>query len=93
MELMRCDRRETFREAVFLCTMPFWALRISCGWAALKAASAAALSPAAIASSTLRTLERMAVRRDLLTSVRRAIWRTAFLAERVFAMSLVFLEI
>ena len=51
-----------------------------------KAAVAAVLSPEASASSTLRTKLRTRERRDLLTSVRRAILRVAFLAEEVLAM-------
>src|SRR5262245_5405858 len=50
----RWARRETFREAVFLWMTPLVAARINSGWAAVKAASAAALSPASRASSTLR---------------------------------------
>jgi hypothetical protein len=47
--------RETFREAALLCITFFWAERMRTGWAAVNAAVAAALSPEAIASSTLRT--------------------------------------
>lgn len=51
----RLARRETLRDAVFLCITPFVAARISSGCAALKAAVAAAVSPEAKASSTFRT--------------------------------------
>src|SRR5690606_11796026 len=83
---IRCARRETLREAVLRCRTPLPAARISSGWAALKAASAAALSPAAIAASTLRTQVRTREIRLLLIAVRRAILRAAFLAEVVLAM-------
>ena len=39
---IREARRETFREAVFLCTMLFWAARMISGCAARRAAWAAA---------------------------------------------------
>src|SRR5215467_9364539 len=57
-----------------------------CGPAALRASVAAALSPDLIASSTLRTEVRISERRDLLTSVRRAITRAALRAEEVLAI-------
>ena len=48
----------------------------------------ACLSPAAMASSTLRHLGLHGrVARDLFTSVRRLVLRAAFLAEDVFAIS------
>src|SRR5690606_25444592 len=53
--LRRAVRRETLRDAVLLCSTRFWADRISTGCASASAALAASLSPAAIASSTLRT--------------------------------------
>src|SRR4029079_10808816 len=56
------------------------------GSAALSAASAAALSPEAIASSTLRTEVRMRERRAMLMSVRRPITRVALRAEVVLAI-------
>ena len=34
MAFTRAARRDTFREAVFLCITPFWAPRIISGWAA-----------------------------------------------------------
>src|SRR5690606_32272313 len=86
MDLIRCARREIFRAAVFLCITPFWVLAMMSGWAVLRASAAAALSPDAIASSTLRTKVRTRVRRALLTSVRFTAWRAAFLAELVFAI-------
>src|SRR6476661_2443862 len=61
------------------------------GSASLKAVSAALRSPLAIASSTRRTEPRRAERRDLLTSVRRAIWRVALRADLVLAMSYSFI--
>src|SRR5262245_12566159 len=51
----RCASLDTFREAVFRCSTPLVEARINSGWAALKASAAAPLSPAARASSTLRT--------------------------------------
>ena len=56
------------------------------GCAAWRAVCAADLSPDAIASSTLRIKLRIRERRAVLISVRRAILRTIFLAERVFAI-------
>src|SRR5690242_13101884 len=56
------------------------------GWAAFRASAAADLSPEAIASSTLRRKVRIRERRVLLTSVRRAILRVAFLADVVLAI-------
>src|SRR3712207_1244895 len=84
---MRLARRETFREAVFLCTMPFWAARIISGSAARRAAAASVWLPEAIASSTLRMKVRMRLRRDRLISVRFAILRVIFLADTVLAMA------
>jgi hypothetical protein len=52
------------------------------------AVSARDRSPAVIASSTLRTALRKRVRRALLTTVRRMLWRAAFLADFVLAMIL-----
>ena len=53
--LIRLLNLETFRAAVFGCTIPFCAARMTNGSATRKAAAAAPWSPAAIASSTLRT--------------------------------------
>ena len=85
--LTRLDKREILREAAFLCRTPCCALRMISGCAALSASAAFALSPEAIASSTLRMCERIRERRDLLTSVRRSITRIAFLAETVLAIT------
>src|SRR5690606_22692531 len=62
------------------------AARISSGCASAKAACATSLLPDASASSTLRRKVRTRERRFLLTAVRRAIFRVAFLAEDVLAM-------
>src|SRR5436190_22177736 len=59
---------------------------ISSGSARVIALSAASRSPLLMASSTTRTAPRIWVRRDLLTAVRRAILRVAFLAEVVLAI-------
>jgi hypothetical protein len=67
--------------------MPFCAPRMSSGSAALRAASAAALSPALSASSTLRTDVRTRLVRSLLMTARRAATRVAFFAELVFAIN------
>src|SRR5918998_1022774 len=85
---MRLARRDTFREAVFACRMPFWAARIISGSAARRAAAASAWLPAAIASSTLRTKVRMRLRRERLIAVRFAILRVIFLADTVLAIGL-----
>src|SRR5437763_14552692 len=65
---------------------------ISSGSASVIAFSAASRSPLLIASSTVRTAPRIWVRRDLLTTVRRAILRVAFLAEEVLAIAQKFLR-
>src|ERR1700761_46969 len=88
--LTRLVRREILREAAFLCTMPFCAARASLGSAALNASAAVFGSLAAIASSTLRTYVRISLRRDLLTSVRRRVWRAAFWADLVLAIEFSF---
>src|SRR6478752_10323786 len=59
---------------------------MSSGSACAIAFSAASRSPLLIAASTVRTAPRIWVRRDLLTMVRRAILRVAFLAEVVLAI-------
>ncbi len=83
---IRCASRETLRRAALRWTMPRLAARISAGSASAMAATAAVRSPAEIASSTLRTVLRTRARRPLLTSVRRAIWRVAFLADFVLGI-------
>src|SRR4051794_24723356 len=62
------------------------AARIRAGSAFASAVTAAARSPVLMASSTVRTAPRIWVRRDLLTAVRRAILRVAFLAGVGLAM-------
>lgn len=84
---IRWASRETFRRAALRWPMPFCAARMMAGSASAMAATAAARSPAEIASSTLRTALRKRVRRDRLTMVRRALWRAAFLADDVLAMT------
>src|SRR5579859_4800491 len=66
--------------------IPVRAARMSAGSAATRAAWAAALLPPLMASSTSRSELRMRERRALLTSVRRAILRVAFLADLVLAI-------
>src|SRR5262249_61998156 len=84
--LIRAARRDTLRAAVFLWTTPFCAVRARTGSAAARALRAAALSPAASASSTLRTWDLNWERRDLLISVRRGILRAGLLAAVVVAI-------
>src|SRR5262245_16725282 len=86
MALMRAASRETLRAALRLWTTPFCAVRTRTGSASASARRAAVLSPAASASSTLRTCDLNCERRDLLISVRRTILRVAFLAEVVLAI-------
>jgi len=62
------------------------AARINSGCTARRASPAAALSPAARASSTFRTYVRSRLIRLRLTWVRRAIFRVAFLADFVLAI-------
>src|SRR6266536_3546587 len=78
--------RETLRFAALRWITPFWAARMISGAADFNASTAAVLSPEAIASSTLRTEVRISDRRDLLTSVRRAMTRAALRAEEVLAI-------
>src|SRR6185437_10229178 len=87
---MRWARRDTFRLALFLCTMPRCPARMMTGSAALKAARAAVRSPLWIASSTLRTEFFSTERRPLFISVRRAITRVALRADLVLAIDLSF---
>src|SRR5208282_4351481 len=82
----RAVRRETLRDAVFLWITPRCAARITTGATVCKTSAATFASPAAIASSTLRTKVRSRLRRARFTAVRRAIFRTAFLAELVLAI-------
>src|SRR6185295_16978734 len=82
-----CVSRDTLRLAVFRCTWPWRAARISAGSAFFMASNALLRSPEAIASSTARSVLRIRDRRALLISVRRAILRAAFLAEEVLAMN------
>lgn len=67
--LIRPDRREILRATAFLSNTPFAALRCNSGWAATKAALAAAASPLAIASSTFFTAVRAALRRAIFIVV------------------------
>src|SRR5262245_16503088 len=89
---MRSVSRETFRLALFFGQTPFWAALMISGSASFMAASANARSPAAIASSTLRTKPRTRERRALLMRVRRAILRVAILADLVLAILVPFGE-
>jgi hypothetical protein len=86
MALTRLASRETLREALLRCASPFCAVRTKTGSASFSAAAAASLSPEAIASSTYRAQLRMRLRRPLLASVRRMVWRAAFFADLVLAM-------
>jgi hypothetical protein len=86
-DFTRFVRRAMRRDAVFLCTMPFWAARMTIGSALASAVLAAAPSPDVSASSTFRRKVRIWLRRERFTAVRRAIFRTAFFAEAVFAIS------
>ena len=54
VEVTRALSRDILRAAVFLWKTPLVTPRISSGWASRRAASAADLSPEAMASSTLR---------------------------------------
>src|SRR5437588_2802752 len=72
--------------------MPFCADRMMAGSASFSAAVALPRSPAAIASSTLRTKLRNWERRALLIAVRRAILRVALRAELVLAIPELFIS-
>ena len=85
---MRWVKRETLRLALFLCTTFRCAARMITGSASFIAAIAALRSPLAIASSTFRTELRSEVRRALLISVRRAIFRVALRAVDVLAITI-----
>src|SRR5579862_6448699 len=78
--------RDTLRDPVFLCMTPLPTARISSDCTSTNAVRARPRSPAASASSNLRTKVRTRERRALLTSVRRAILRIAFLAPGLFAI-------
>ena len=82
----RAASRDTLRDAVLAWMTPFWAERITADSVAIKTSRAAAASPLAIASSALRICVRIALRRMRFTAVRRASFRTAVLAEEVFAI-------
>lgn len=84
--VIECVKREILRLAEFLWITFRCAARISSGSACFIAASAALRSPFAIASSTLRTVLRILVRRALLIAVRRAILRVALRADVVLAI-------
>ena len=66
---------------------PCETLRMISGWAAFSASAAAAWSPVAIASSTLRTKVRIRERRALLISARRSACSARFLDDGELAMS------
>lgn len=89
---MRLASRDTFRLAWLECTTPFCPACMITGCAARNAVAAEAWSPDAIASSTFLISDRMRVRRALLTSVRRSVWRAAFFADDVLAMCKTFLK-
>ena len=86
MVFTRADSLDILRLAVFLCKTPLVAARAISGCAVLRAAAAASLSPDAIASSTLRIWVLVRDRREVLTNVRCAIFRTIFFADLVFAI-------
>lgn len=86
MDFTRADSLDIFRLAVFLCNTPLVAARAISGCAVLRAAAAASLSPDAMASSTLRIWVLVRDRREVLIVVRRAIFRTIFFADLVFAI-------
>src|SRR6185295_15968687 len=82
----RLVNRAIFRDTVLPWSTPFDAARANSGPASFRAASAPFLSPAARASSTLRTELRTRLSLLLLTSARRSILRAAFLADDVLAI-------
>ncbi len=86
MLLIRAESRDSLREAVLLCMMPFWADLMISGWAAFRASAATDLSPERMASSTFLIKVLIRERRSVFFIVRRAIFLTAFLAELVLAI-------
>ena len=84
------DKRDIFREAVFLCRTPFDTPRINSGCASLNAVCAATLSPEAIAVSTRFKKVRMRLILLLLISPRFALRRIRFLADLWFAIRSIF---
>lgn len=86
----RLARREILRLPVFLWTTPLVTARMVSDSALRRASVATFASPEAIASSTVRHVDRIRVRRALFTAVRRPITRLAFFADFVFAMGIVF---
>src|SRR5205814_9929920 len=79
--LMRALRRDTRRAAAFLAITRLAPLRWMSGCAARNAATAAFLSPVAIASSTFLIEPRTRLRRLPFTAVRRLVWRARFSAD------------
>ena len=79
--LMRADKRESLRAAALLCTTPLLVPRINSGVTFLKAATAAALSPAAIADSSALTAVRIRFRREWLRAWARVFRRMRFRAD------------
>src|SRR5690606_11042748 len=84
----RAASREILRLAVFLWRTPRLTPRMISGCAARSFSCAAAGSPAAIASSTLRMKVRIRERRALFTAVRRRVWRARLRDDGVLAMLL-----
>lgn len=87
MDLIRADRREIFRLAVFLCNTPLVTPRMISGCAAVSAEAAACLSPEEIASSTDLRKVRIRDLRARLTSVRRRVCLTRLIACCEFAIA------
>jgi hypothetical protein len=79
--LIRAASRDNLRETVFLWSTPLVIARCSSGCASRRADSAVALSPVAIAVSTLFTKVRTRLTRARLMAVRLAVCRMRFSAD------------
>jgi hypothetical protein len=77
----RLVRRDIFRAAVFLWTMPLLTPRANSGCAAFSAASASALLPPAIAISAFFTADLRRLLLARLRAVRTTVWRMRFSAD------------
>jgi len=89
--LIRAERRDNLRAAVFRCKTPLCTPRIISGCASRKAASAWSLFPSAMAVSTFLTNVRIRPTRVRFTMVLFRVCRIRFFADALFAIDYPFL--
>ena len=77
---------ETFRDAIFGCRTPSWALRMMTGCASLRASLATSALPASIASSTFLMNVRTRLNVLRLIVLRRSVCRIRFFADAWLAI-------